>query len=127
MLVVSGAMLQCSMGMAPGSLTVLPLNMVNANQMPAATIMDHIPMVNIAPFGMCQSLANPQVAAATSAALGVLTPQPCLPVTSSPWAPGATKVTIKGNPALTDSSKCMCNWAGSISITNPGQTKVQVS
>ena len=127
MLVVSGAMMTCTMGAAPASLTVLPTNMVNANQMPAATIMDHIPMVNIPTFGMCQSPANPQVAAATAAALGVLTPQPCIPVTSSPWAPGATKVTIKGNPALTDSCQCMCNWAGSISITNPGQTKVQVT
>jgi len=115
------------MGVAPGSLTVLPVSMVNGNEMPAATIMDYKPMVNIPTFGMCQSPANPQVAAATAAALGVLTPQPCIPMTTAPWTPGATKVTIKGNPALTDSSQCMCNWAGSISITSAGQTKIQVS
>ncbi len=49
--------------------------------------MDHQPMVNISPFGVCVSLANPAVAAATSAALGVLAPQPCIPVTVSPMGP----------------------------------------
>jgi hypothetical protein len=37
----------------------------------AATIMDYAPIVNIPPFAMCQSLANPTVATATTAALGV--------------------------------------------------------
>ncbi|HEV8379797.1 MAG TPA: DUF4280 domain-containing protein, partial [Tepidisphaeraceae bacterium] len=72
-------------------------------------------------------LANPQVASATSAAMGVLTPQPCIPVTTSPWTPGASKATIGGMPALTDSSTCMCNWMGTISITNPGQQTVDVT
>jgi hypothetical protein len=30
-------------------------------------------------------------------------------------------------PALTDSSTCMCNWMGTISITNPGQQTVDVT
>lgn len=126
-LVVMGAMCTCSMGVAPASLTVLPTNMVMGCSVPAATIMDFQPMVNIATFGMCQSPSNPTVAAATAAALGVLTPMPCIPMTTSPWTPGASKVTIKGNPALTADSKCMCTWGGSISITNPGQTKIQVT
>lgn len=124
--VCNGAMLQCTFGAAPSTLIVTPENMTNANKQPAATIMDNIPMKNIMPFGMCQSLANPQVAAATSAALGVLTPQPCIPVTSAPWVPGAVTVMIKGKPALNNSSKLMCNWAGVISITNPGQYTVNV-
>ena len=84
--VCHGALLACSFGVAPSLLTVLPANRVMTSSQPAATIMDHKPMVNITPFGLCMSLANPMVAAATSAALGVLTPQPCLPMTMTPWA-----------------------------------------
>jgi hypothetical protein len=124
--VSSGAMLQCSMGAAPSSFVVLPKNRVLADGPPAANIMDHIPMVNIMPFGVCRSLANPTVAAATSAAMGVLTPMPCIPATSSPWTPGAPTVLLANFPSLDNVSKCMCNWAGVISITQPGTTKVLI-
>src|ERR1022692_869084 len=86
--VCMGAMMQCSFGMAPSSLVVLPTNKVFTNQMPDANIMDHIPMTNIMPFGMCQSPSNPEVAAATAAALGVLTPMPCVPATPAPLGAG---------------------------------------
>lgn len=125
-LVCMGAMLQCSFGLAPGTLVITPENLTNSVNMPAATIMDNIPMKNIMPFGMCTSLANPQVAAATTAALGVLTPQPCIPVTPAPWAPGSPTVMIKNKPALNSTSKLMCNWAGVISVVNPGQMTVNV-
>jgi hypothetical protein len=125
--VVTGAVLQCSMGAAPGSLTVVPPSgRVNANQLAMATVMDFAPTTNIAPFGMCTTLSNPQVASATSAAQGVLTPQPCIPVTTAPWTPGSAKVTIGGMPALTDSSTCMCMWGGTITIKNAGATTVEV-
>jgi hypothetical protein len=125
--VVMGAMLQCTMGMAPSSLVVLPKNKVMCGGVPAANIMDHIPMTNIMPFGMCQSLANPTVAAATAAALGVLTPMPCIPATSAPWVPGSPTVMIANQPALNDTSKCMCNWAGVISVTQPGQETTEIA
>ena len=96
--VCMGAMLSCSFGVAPGSLMVLPLSQVMTTT-PAANIMDNKPMVNVLPFGMCQSLANPMVAAATAAALGVLTPMPCIPMTMAPWMPGSPTVLI-GNIAL---------------------------
>ena len=118
--VCMGAMMQCSMGMAPSSLVPTPKTVMTGN-MVAANILDHIPIVNIPPFGMCQSPANPMVAAATAAALGVLTPMPCIPATPSPWAPGAPTVLVTGAPALNDSSKLMCMWAGVISINMPGQ------
>lgn len=126
-LVCMGAMLQCSFGVAPSSLVVLPTNKAVAGGPPAATIMDHIPMTNIMPFGMCSSLANPTVAAATSAALGVLTPMPCIPATAAPWAPGSATVMIGNMPALNSTSKCMCNWAGVISIVSPGQVTTEVA
>lgn len=121
-----GANLQCSFGAAPSTLVVLPTNMVNTEMKPAANIMDYKPIVNIPPFGMCSSLANPAVASATAAAFGVLTPQPCVPNIVAPWAPGSPQVLIKNMPALNNSSKCMCLWAGVISITNAGGTKTTV-
>jgi hypothetical protein len=123
--VCGGALLQCSFGVAPSSLMVLPANLVTT-MMPIANIMDNKPMVNILPFGMCQSMANPMVAAATAAALGVLTPMPCIPVTAAPWAPGSPTVQIANMPALNNSSKLMCNWAGVIQINMAGQMTIQV-
>ena len=127
MQVCMGAMMQCSFGMAPSSLVVLPKNTTFTDQMPDANIMDHVPMVNIMPFGMCMTLSNPQVAAATSAALGVLTPQPCIPVTTSPWAPGSPTVQINGSPALTATCTCQCAWGGVITIASPGQMQTQTA
>lgn len=124
--VCSGAMLMCSFGMAPSALTVLPANKVMTGNMPAANIMDNKPMANIAPFGMCTSMANPTVAAATAAALGVLTPMPCIPATAAPWTPGAPTVLLGNMPALDNTCTLMCNWGGVIQVTNPGQTTEQI-
>ncbi len=115
----------CSFGMAPSAFNVLPTNKT-VTSTPLANIMDNKPMVNIMPFGMCTSLANPTVASATSAAAGVLTPCPCVPVISAPWAPGSPTVLIANNPALNNTSKLMCNWAGVIQIMNPGTTNIMV-
>jgi hypothetical protein len=125
MQVTMGTTLQCSFGVAPSALTVLPTSAVLAGA-PAATIMDFAPMVNVMPFGMCQCPANPMVAAATAAALGVLTPMPCVPMTVAPWVPGSPTVLIGNFPALQDSSKLMCTWGGSISVVAPAQFTVQV-
>lgn len=122
-LVANGALLQCSFGVAPGQLVVLPAKMVNGAKVPLACIADCIPMANIMPFGMCSSMANPTVAAATAAALGVLTPMPCVPVTA-PWAPGAPTVMVGKVPALDTKSKCMCSWGGVIQVVSPGQVTV---
>lgn len=125
--VCSGGLMSCSFGAAPSALMVLPLNRVNTSNMPAATIMDHIPLVNIMTFGMCSSPSNPVVAAATTAALGVLTPMPCIPATATPWSPGISDVKIGNLPALDDGSTCNCMWAGSISISFAGQVQTTVS
>jgi hypothetical protein len=123
--VTLGATLQCSFGAAPSDLTVLPISRVT-NQTPVATIMDHIPLVNILPFGMCSTESNPLVAAATAAALGALTPVPCIPVTTSPWVPGVPTVLVGGNPALDNNCKLMCEWGGVIQIVSPGQMQVTI-
>lgn len=123
--VCGGAALTCTFGAAPGVLNVLPAARVMSS-MALATIMDNIPMVNIPPFGMCSSMANPTVAAATAAAMGALTPMPCIPVFPAPWAPGSPTVLIGGKPALNNSCKLNCAYGGVISITNPGTTNIQV-
>jgi len=124
-IVVNGAQLTCSFGTSPSALTVLPAGQpVQSSNQLVAKITDMQPMANIASFGMCTTPSNPQVASATAAAQGVLTPQPCIPVTTAPWTPGSATVTVGGTPALTDSSQCLCMWGGSISITSAGQTTV---
>ena len=123
--VCGGAQLLCSFGAAPAAFNVLPAAKVMTT-MPLANIMDNKPMVNIMPFGMCPSMANPQVASATAAAAGVLTPMPCMPVISAPWTPGSPTVLIGGKPALNNTCKLMCSWGGVIQITNPGTTNIQV-
>src|SRR5436853_5291428 len=122
-LVTSGAVITCSFGIAPSALNVLPINRTMAGA-PAANIMDFVPMVNIPTFGMCMSIANPAVASATAAALGVLTPMPCVPVTTAPWTPGSPTVLIGNMPALNDQSKLMCSWGGVIQIVSPGEFTV---
>ena|SRR5688500_5196155 len=129
MQVVAGATIQCPLAVPPGisSLVVIPKGPpVMAAGPPAATIMDYAPIVNIPPFGMCMTPTNPAVATATTAASGVLTPVPCLPVITAPWAPGSPTVMIGGIPALNITSKCMCMWGGVISVVQPGQVTVQV-
>ena len=116
--------MQCSFGLAPSSLVVLPTNRVTTSQVPDANIMDHIPMTNIMPFGMCTSLANPTVASATAAALGVLTPMPCIPNTPAPWITGAPTVLLGNFPALDNVSKLMCIWGGVIQFITPGEFTV---
>jgi hypothetical protein len=125
-LVASGAQMTCSMGTSPAALTVLPTNQVTGADAALATVDDFQPMVNIPTFGMCQTPSNPQVAAATAAALGVLQPQPCIPVTTAPWTPGSTIATVGGRPALTKDCSCMCMWGGAIQVSDPGQTLVDV-
>ncbi len=119
--VVTGAMMTCSFGMAPSSLVVLPSRTDLLGNLPRANIMDFSPMVNIMPFGMCTTLSNPTVAAATSAAMGALTPMPCIPAITTPWMPGKPTFLVQGQPALTRSSCNMCMWGGQISFTTDGQ------
>jgi len=121
-----GAQMMCSFGLAPSNLVVLPTKQVYTNMMPDANIMDHIPMVNIMPFGMCSSPANPEVAAATAAALGVLTPMPCIPATPAPWTPGGVTVNLGFFTTLDNVSQLMCIWGGVITFVDAGEETVNV-
>lgn len=126
-LVTNLASTQCTFGLAPGMLMVLPVKRLMAGSQPVANIADTIPFTNIIPFGMCTSMANPMVAAATAAALGALTPMPCTPVVPAPWTPGSPTVQAGGMPALTSTSMCNCAYGGLIQISSPGQFTVSVN
>jgi hypothetical protein len=127
MQVVMGATLKCTFGAAPSTLVVIPQGSLIMAKVPlAANIMAHKPMANILPFGVCSSLAFPATASATTAALGVLTPMPCIPATVAPWVPGSPKVMVNNSPALNDTSLCNCLWGGVITVTNPGQATVSI-
>ncbi len=123
--VCMGASIQCSFGAAPSTLVVLPVNRTLTGT-PAANIMDHMPIANVPPFGVCSSPANPTVIAATAAALGVLTPMPCVPMTVAPWVPGAPTVLLGNMPALDSTAKLMCTWGGVIQVVSPGQMTVDI-
>ncbi len=126
-LVVNGAQMQCSFGSAPATLVVTPEKRTSGVKVPAATIMDYVPMKNVPPFGSCQTVSNPRVAAATAAPPpGVLKPQPCTPTIPAPWAPGSPTVLIGKVPALNNTSKAMCAYGGVISIVSPGQMNINV-
>ena len=126
-LVTTGASMVCSMGAGASTLNVTSQQTVLADGKPVATIQDATAMTNIPPFGMCSSLANPQVAAATAAALGVLTPQPCIPQTTGTWIPTQSTALAGGKPCLTHDCKLVCAYAGSITITTPGQLNTSAS
>ena len=123
--VTTGATCVCSFGTAPGSFTATNALKVMIEGKTAGVLTDAAGGVNISPFAMCTSLANPAVASATAAALGVLTPQPCMPQSTGSWIPSGAKVMINGKPCLTMDCKMVCAWGGNISFTTPGQIKAR--
>ncbi len=118
--VVAGAILTCNFGDKPNRLKTPFSHGVYIKNKAQMNIMDYVPNVNIMPFGLCSSLANPAVASATSANNGVLTPQPCTPVTM-PWINGKTDVLIENQPALLSKCTCQCAYNGIIKIEDDGQ------
>lgn len=122
----TGAILTCAFGNVPVPFNALPIPRVFINSRPAGVLTDMAPIVNIPPFGMCVSLSNPTVAAATAAAMGVLTPMPCIPVPAGPWLNPAPKVLIGERPVISNDSKLMCVWGGQITVQFAGQTSVQL-
>ena len=127
LIVAMGGNLLCTMGTAPAPIKVTSQSKVLTEGKPAATIQDCGPNTNVGPFGMCTSLANPAVASATAAAMGVLTPQPCVPVPAGTWIPTTPKVLIEGKPCLAQDCKLACAYAGQKSVTLPGQTKTNAN
>jgi hypothetical protein len=123
-IVAAGAKVLCPFGTMPATLNVTSQSTVLAQGKPMATIQDFAPNVNISGCGMCSSMANPQVAAATAAALGVLTPQPCIPAVAGPWIVPQAVCLAGGKPVLTNEAKAICSYGGSLTIIDAGQKTV---
>ncbi|MDP4180313.1 MAG: DUF4280 domain-containing protein [Bacillota bacterium] len=119
--VVQGAKLKCSFGDNESNFQIPMDHKISINNKPQGNIMDFKPNMNILPFGMCSSLANPTVAAATAANYGRLQKMPCIPVTVTPWFNAKMNVLLENFPAMLDCSKTTCMWCGIISITDCGQ------
>ena len=119
--VVTGASISCPFGTSTGSFIATNCNYIKIKGITPGNTNDGLPIINITPFGMCQTPTNPAVAAATAAALGVLTPMPCIPNTKT-WAPTNPKVMVGGKPVLTQESVCLCRYGGVITVSDPGQT-----
>jgi Domain of unknown function (DUF4280) len=125
--VTASATVSCSFGTAPATLVALPTPRVLVEGRPVATVTDAAPLVNVATFAMCTSLANPQVAAATAAALGVLTPMPCVPATTGTWTPTAPRTVVGGRPVLAQGAVCMCAFGGVVQVVVPGPVRTTVA
>jgi hypothetical protein len=100
------------MGLAPSQFVVL-------TPARAAHIADSVPFVNVQPFGMCQSPANPAVAA-NIATVGGPMPMPCTPACAGAWIPGDPANIVDGFPALTQTSLLQCRFGGTINIIFSG-------
>lgn len=118
--VCTGAVLNCTQGTNNSSLFATP-KCVSLCSQDQANITDHLPMVNVKPFGCCRSLAYPPTASATAANFGRLTPMPCVPGTITNWSAIDFNSQVGGQPALLNTAKLKCIYGGEISIVSPGQ------
>jgi len=125
-LVMSGATIMCPFAVGTSSVIATSQSSAVTSGALVATINDCAPITNIPPFPACTSLSNPAVAAATAAALGVLTPAPCSPAIAGPWTVEKTNVSIGGSLCLTSGCQLKCGYGGTITIASPGQTKVNL-
>lgn len=122
--VCSGAKIKCSFGASSKPILILPLNKTTTQIAKSlANNLDIIPLVNIPAFGNCNSPANP-MCWKMAGPVPVFTPFPCTPVPIKPWDPASEKVKIGNNPAMLETSKTMCAWAGTIEVEDPGTQKI---
>lgn len=121
-----GAVARCPFGASPTPLVFLPTSMVFGKSGPLGCMVDFIPFLNVIPFGVCMSLANPITASLTAAAWGVLTPGPCIPVPAGPWIPAKPTVVSKFGPLINTDTKLICAYGGVIQINMPAQFTVTI-
>ncbi|BFH52066.1 hypothetical protein J6TS7_39230 [Paenibacillus dendritiformis] len=148
--VVHGAYCACTQGSRPARLIIPASHGDYIHDQPQLNVEDQVPMVNIRPFGVCQSTQNPAV----QAVIDALPPMPkqeeagwfaslfikkeapppeevpapvcvamCVPnVTAGMlWQSGKENVLVGGAPALLSNGWVTCAYGGLITIVHDGQ------
>jgi hypothetical protein len=122
-----GSLSRCSKGSNPSRLNILPITRVFVEGNPLGNIQDKEPFLNIHPYGICFSMENPEVIAATAAALGVLVPMPCVPMICTPWIL-TSRTRVGGHfMGLNKRAKNICVWAGHLEISLPKAVKTYLN
>ncbi len=103
-LVVHGAVVSCSQGSAPSSLTVAVSKCV-AQGSKIGVISDKV----VGTFGTC----------------ALLGPGPCAPAFPGNWSPGCSKVKCSAVACIKGSDSLACSIGGSVTIISEGQVKVR--
>ena len=125
--VCMGAKLKCSFGSGPKSMIVLPIGKTLTSMVkPVASNMDFVPFLNIPAFGNCTSPINPMNWKIVGPA-PVFIPSSCIPIPIMLWNPAAEQTKIAGFPAMLETSKTMCIWAGSIEVDELAIKNVEVN
>lgn len=121
---ITGVILRCPFGIAPGVFTATP-STVFATGPNVGRCTDCVPFFNVSGFVLCTSLMNPITAAKTAASLGVLNPGNCIPTPAGTWLPINPSVLLMGIPVLDTTSKLICAFGGGIiQIAGSIQSKV---
>ena len=89
---------------------------LNNNKEFIENISGNKPTGNIMSFGMCSSLSNPTVCAATACSLGFLSPQPCVANIAFPWMSSQNGTVVKSDLPIDENSKTYCSYGGQITI-----------
>lgn len=97
------SMIKCSAGLVPLPILLPMGHGVSSKQMALLNANDHVPMLNIMPFGICKN----KPAAPPGANV-------CIPVTPMAWRQGDKHCFIGGAPALTKKSCLTCMMGGTI-------------
>lgn len=96
------AMIKCSAGAVPLPILAPVTHGVTSQNKPLLNANDHIPMMNIMPFGVCKNKPVPPPG------------NICVPITPLAWQKGDTHCFVGGAPALTKDSCLTCMLGGSI-------------
>lgn len=130
--VVQGAVCKCTYGSRPAELRVPVRDLISIHKIPAATIKDSLPEVNVQPFGDCKCWTMPFLRFSRfGSMMGALRagrmflPKwwriPCHPHITGPWIPQKPMIRINDVPILDAGAILRCRWGGIISIIYPGQ------